>query len=126
MTKMQSGLASKHPCSANFLKNRRSITSSRNFTAKPWCMGIATKAIMGMKDEEAVLSRLGLDYRALDSGCCGMAGAFGFEKDHYDVSIKVGERALLPTVRSADKDTLIIADGFSCREQIDQTTDRHT
>jgi len=83
------------------------------------------KAIMGMKDEEAVLSRLGLDYRALDSGCCGMAGAFGFEKDHYDVSIKVGERALLPTVRNADKDTLIIADGFSCREQIDQTTDRH-
>ena len=80
---------------------------------------------MGMKDEEAVLSRLGLDYRALDSGCCGMAGAFGFEKDHYDVSIKVGERALLPTVRNADKDTLIIADGFSCREQIDQTTDRH-
>ena len=83
------------------------------------------KAIMGMKDEEAVLSRLGLDYRALDSGCCGMAGAFGFEKDHYDVSIKVGERALLPTIRNADKDTLIIADGFSCREQIDQTTDRH-
>ena len=80
---------------------------------------------MGMKDEEAVLSRLCLDYRALDSGCCGMAGAFGFEKDHYDVSIKVGERALLPTVRNADKDTLIIADGFSCREQIDQTTDRH-
>ena len=83
------------------------------------------KAIMGMKDEEAVLSRLGLDYRALDSGCCGMAGAFGFEKDHYDVSIKVGERALLPTIRNADKDTLIIADGFSCREQIDQSTDRH-
>ena len=59
------------------------------------------------------------------SGCCGMAGAFGFEKDHYDVSIKVGERALLPTVRSAGEDTLIIADGFSCREQIAQATDRH-
>ena len=83
------------------------------------------KAIMKMKDEEALLSKLGLDFQTLDSGCCGMAGAFGFEKDHYDVSIKVGERVLLPAVRSASKDTLIIADGFSCREQIAQTTDRH-
>ncbi len=80
---------------------------------------------MKMRDEEAVLSKLGLDYTVLDSGCCGMAGAFGFEEDHYDVSIKVGERVLLPAVRSADKNTLIIADGFSCREQIAQTTDRH-
>lgn len=82
------------------------------------------KAIMKMKDEEAVLSRLGLDFHLLDSGCCGMAGAFGFEKDHYDLSIKAGERVLLPAVRNADKDTIIIADGFSCREQIEQTTDR--
>ena len=82
------------------------------------------KAIMKMGDEEAVLSKLGLDFQILDSGCCGMAGAFGFEKEHYDVSIKAGERVLLPAVRSADKDTLIIADGFSCREQIEQTTDR--
>ncbi len=79
---------------------------------------------MKMGDEEAVLSKLGLDFHILDSGCCGMAGAFGFEKDHYDISIKAGERVLLPAVRSADKDTLIIADGFSCREQIAQTTDR--
>jgi FAD/FMN-containing dehydrogenase/Fe-S oxidoreductase len=83
------------------------------------------KAIMGMSDEERVLSKLGLDAEVLDSGCCGMAGAFGFEKDHYDVSIKVGEHELLPHVRNADKDTLIIANGFSCREQISQTTDRH-
>src|SRR5205085_9620105 len=77
-----------------------------------------------MTDEEKVLAKLGLDFHVPDSGCCGMAGAFGFEKDHYDVSIKVGERVLLPAVRKADKDTLIIADGFSCREQIAQTTDR--
>ena len=51
-------------------------------------------------------------------------GAFGFEKDHYEVSMKIGERVLLPAVRSAGKDTLIIADGFSCREQIAQATDR--
>jgi hypothetical protein len=79
---------------------------------------------MKMTDEQAVLSKLGLDFEVLDSGCCGMAGSFGFEKEHYDVSIKVGERVLLPAVRSAAKDTLIIADGFSCREQIAQTTDR--
>jgi len=82
------------------------------------------KAIMRTVPEEAVLKKLGLDYTVLDSGCCGMAGSFGFEKDHYDVSIKCGERVLLPAVRNADKNTLIIADGFSCREQIAQTTDR--
>jgi len=82
------------------------------------------KALVKMTTEEAVLRRLGLDFAVLDSGCCGMAGAFGFEKDHYDVSIACGERALLPAVREADPETLIIADGFSCREQIAQTTDR--
>ena len=82
------------------------------------------KALMGMDDEQALLDRLGLSYQLLDSGCCGMAGGFGFERDHYDVSVKVGERALLPAVRTAAKNALIIADGFSCREQIAQTTDR--
>lgn len=83
------------------------------------------KAIMQLHDEEAVLTRLGLEYQVLDAGCCGMAGAFGFERgDHYDVSIKVGERVLLPAVRAAAPDTLIITDGFSCREQIAQTTER--
>ena len=55
-----------------------------------------------------------------------MAGAFGFEKNqHYEVSIECGERVLLPAVREANDDELIIADGFSCREQISQTTARH-
>jgi hypothetical protein len=79
---------------------------------------------MGMGDEEQVLKMLGLDFHAPDDGCCGMAGAFGFEKKHYDISLKVGERVLLPAVRQAASDTLILADGFSCREQIAQTTDR--
>ena len=79
---------------------------------------------MGMGSEQAILSKLGLDFTVPDSGCCGMAGAFGFEKDHYDISMKAGERVLLPAVRDAAKDTIIIADGFSCREQIAQATDR--
>ncbi|HEU4754958.1 MAG TPA: FAD-binding oxidoreductase, partial [Armatimonadota bacterium] len=83
------------------------------------------KAIMTLNAEQKLLDRLGLEYTLLDSGCCGMAGAFGYEKGaHYDVSMQCGERVLLPAVREASKDTLIITDGFSCREQILQTTDR--
>jgi FAD/FMN-containing dehydrogenase/Fe-S oxidoreductase len=83
------------------------------------------KAIMGMEDEAAVLNRLGLEVEMLDAGCCGMAGSFGFEKgEHYDVSIRAGERVLLPAVRETPKDALIITDGFSCREQIAQGSDR--
>ncbi|HEX5464934.1 MAG TPA: FAD-binding and (Fe-S)-binding domain-containing protein [Burkholderiales bacterium] len=82
------------------------------------------KAIMHMDADKALFGRLGLDYEILDSGCCGMAGSFGFEKGKYDLSLKIGERVLLPAVRQASGDTLIIADGFSCREQIIQTTSR--
>jgi len=83
------------------------------------------KAVMQMKSEEKLLKSMKVDYSILDSGCCGMAGYFGYEKgDHYDVSIKVGERGLLPEVRKAAADTIIIADGFSCREQIVQQTKR--
>jgi len=82
------------------------------------------KAIMKIDADRQLLERLGLDFEVLDSGCCGMAGAFGFEKDHYDVSIACAERMLLPKVRGAPRDTLIVTDGFSCREQIRQTTDR--
>jgi FAD/FMN-containing dehydrogenase/Fe-S oxidoreductase len=82
------------------------------------------KAIMKIDADKKLLENVGLDFEVLDSGCCGMAGAFGFEKDHYDVSIACGERVLLPKVRSALGDTLVITDGFSCREQIRQTTER--
>ena len=82
------------------------------------------KAVMGLEADREILDRLGLDFEILTSGCCGMAGAFGFEKQNYEVSIKCGERVLLPAVREADEDTLIIADGFSCRTQIEQATDR--
>ncbi|HZS03924.1 MAG TPA: heterodisulfide reductase-related iron-sulfur binding cluster [Blastocatellia bacterium] len=82
------------------------------------------KSVMKMDAEEAVLRKMGVDFRVPDTGCCGMAGAFGFEKNRYDVAMKVGERVLLPVVREAPKDALVIADGFSCREQIAQATDR--
>jgi FAD/FMN-containing dehydrogenase/Fe-S oxidoreductase len=82
------------------------------------------KAVMKMTDEEWVLKKMDIAITVPESGCCGMAGAFGFEKEHYDVSLRCGERVLLPAVRSAAKDTLIVSDGFSCREQIEQTTDR--
>jgi FAD/FMN-containing dehydrogenase/Fe-S oxidoreductase len=82
------------------------------------------KAIMHMDAERALLDKMGLDYDLLDSGCCGMAGSFGFERDKYQVSVRAGERVLLPAVRQAAKDTLIITDGFSCQEQIAQGTDR--
>jgi Fe-S oxidoreductase len=83
------------------------------------------KAIMKLDDEQALLAEMGLDVETPDTGCCGMAGAFGFEEgDHYKVSIQCGERVLLPAVRAAEKDTLIITSGFSCREQVTQTTKR--
>ena len=82
------------------------------------------RAVMGFEDEQQVLTKLGLDFNLLDSGCCGMAGGFGFEKQHYEVSLQIGERVLLPAVRNAAPDTLIVADGFSCREQILQATGR--
>src|SRR5271156_1742135 len=83
------------------------------------------KAIMKMTAEEAVLQRAGINFTAPAPGCCGMAGAFGFEKEKYGVSKAIGELELLPAVRQAPTDWLIVADGFSCREQIAQETDRH-
>ena len=77
-----------------------------------------------MDAEQSVLRKLELDFQTLDSGCCGMAGSFGFEKTKYDVSIACAERVLLPAVRKAAPDTLLVADGFSCREQIAQTSGR--
>jgi len=82
------------------------------------------KAVLGMDSEEQLLRKIGLDVAMLDDGCCGMAGSFGFEPAKYELSMKVGELGVLPKVRAAAKDTLIVADGFSCRTQIAQSTDR--
>jgi Fe-S oxidoreductase len=82
------------------------------------------KSLMGMAAEESVLRKTGADLQSIDSGCCGMAGPFGFEKEKYEVSQAVGERVLLPAVRNTPESALIVSDGFSCREQILQSTGR--
>src|SRR5204863_7692699 len=79
------------------------------------------RATGGISSEKKLLEKMGLDVEELDSGCCGMAGGWGYEPDHYDVSIACGERVLLPKVREAPAETLVVADGFSCRSQIEQT-----
>jgi FAD/FMN-containing dehydrogenase/Fe-S oxidoreductase len=82
------------------------------------------KSLMKMTAEEGVLRRIGIDFHSPAPGCCGMAGSFGFESGKYELSIAIGELELLPAVRQAPPDWLIIADGFSCREQIAQCTSR--
>jgi len=82
------------------------------------------KSVLKFDSEAELLKRTGLDFQVLDSGCCGMAGSFGFEADKYEVSVKIGERVLLPAVRNAAADTLIITDGFSCFQQIEGLTGR--
>jgi len=82
------------------------------------------RALFNVKEEMSLLASAGADVTLLDSGCCGMAGPFGFERSTFGVSQTLAERVLLPAVRAADPDTLIVTDGFSCREQIAQNTAR--
>jgi len=81
------------------------------------------QAVLGMEEDLEILARLGVDVQAVE-GCCGMAGAFGFAREHFEVSMACGEQALFPAVRAAGRENLILADGFSCREQIAQGTGR--
>jgi Fe-S oxidoreductase len=83
-------------------------------------------AVLDPAAERRVLNRMGLDYEVMASGCCGMAGSFGFESDKYEVSMRAAERVLLPKIRASSPATLVLADGFSCREQIEQGTGRNT
>jgi FAD/FMN-containing dehydrogenase/Fe-S oxidoreductase len=82
------------------------------------------KAVMGTSAEEKLYEQMGLDYEVLDSGCCGLAGSFGFERRHHDISVQIGEHRLMPMVRDAGESTLVIGDGFSCKTQIAELTDR--
>ena len=81
-------------------------------------------AVIGMQSEREMLERLGLDFELLDAGCCGLAGSFGFNAQHYAVSLRIAEHQLLPKIRAAAADSLVVSNGFSCRQQIEQCTGR--
>ncbi|WP_033821286.1 FAD-binding and (Fe-S)-binding domain-containing protein [Kitasatospora sp. MBT63] len=80
-------------------------------------------AVLGTAADRRIEARIGLANEVLDSGCCGLAGNFGFERGHYEVSVAAAERVLMPAVRAAAPDTLVLADGLSCRTQIAQLGD---
>ncbi|KVX65975.1 dimethylmenaquinone methyltransferase [Burkholderia stagnalis] len=82
------------------------------------------KSLFGMKGETALLDKLGVRWTLLDAGCCGMSGSFGFNDAHYDLSMKIGEGKLLPLVRQASDDAIVVTNGFSCREQIEHGAGR--
>src|SRR5207245_10326843 len=76
------------------------------------------KALVGTAPTVAALQWAGFRVEEIDSGCCGMAGSFGFEREHYDISVSLGNRRLVPAVEAASADTVIAAAGGSCRQQI--------
>ncbi len=82
------------------------------------------KALVGTAPTVAVLKAAGFEVNEVDSGCCGMAGSFGFEKEHYDLSVTIANRRLVPAVKSAATDVEIVAPGISCRQQIEHLTGR--
>ena len=84
------------------------------------------QTVLGKSGEESILKKIGIEHEILDAGCCGMAGAFGFEKDKFDVSTKIGERKLFPKIRQEGKGRVVIANGFSCREQLEQSLEVST
>jgi Fe-S oxidoreductase len=96
---------------------RRAVAAGRRALVQVHCH---QHADLGTEADRAVLDALGVHAEVLDSGCCGLAGNFGFEKGHYAVSMACAERVLLPAVRAADPDVAVLADGFSCRTQLRQ------
>jgi Fe-S oxidoreductase len=82
------------------------------------------KALVGTAPTVAVLKAAGYEVREVDAGCCGMAGSFGFEAEHYELSVKIAERRLAPAVRAVPADVAVCAPGISCRQQVEHTTGR--
>lgn len=82
------------------------------------------KSLFGVAGDQVLLDRLGVDWQQLDSGCCGMAGSFGFHKDHAAMSMAIGEQVLFPAIRKQPTSTFVVTNGFSCREQISQGVQR--
>ena len=94
--------------------------AGESVVAQPHCHH---HAVMGWSTDANLLESAGADVQRL-GGCCGLAGNFGVEKGHYEVSVAVAEQQLLPAVANADVDTTILADGYSCRTQLADLTDR--
>jgi len=82
------------------------------------------KALVGTAPTTAMLKAVGYEVSEVDSGCCGMAGSFGFEKEHYDLSTKIANRRLVPAVNATAREITIVAPGISCRQQIEHLTGR--
>jgi Fe-S oxidoreductase len=83
-------------------------------------------AVLDESAERKILGSLPFQCDVLAKGCCGMAGSFGFEAEKYELSMRIGEQGILPGIRNAGADAVIVANGFSCREQIEQATGRQT
>jgi Fe-S oxidoreductase len=103
---------------------RLSLTSNSNQRRALLHGHCHQKALVGTAPTIAMLKAAGYEVSEVDSGCCGMAGSFGFEKEHYDLSTKIGNRRLVPTVKAAGADVEIVAAGISCRQQIDHLAGR--
>ncbi len=82
------------------------------------------EAVLDFEKYGEVLGKMKVDFEVLDDGCCGLAGSFGYQESNYDISEKCAKRKLIPAVEEADSDTVILSDGYSCREQIMQFSDR--
>ena len=106
---------------AELLRNRapdwRPGNIDRSAIMQPHCH---QHAIMGTQADQELMREYGIDAQILDAGCCGLAGNFGFEAGHYEVSMACAEDKLLPAVRAANRNAVVLADGFSCRTQIEQ------
>ena len=85
------------------------------------------KALVGTTSAMEVLKTIpGVESMEIKSGCCGMAGSFGFYKDHFDISMQIGENTLFPAIRKENENVIIVSEGVSCRQQIQQGTKRET
>jgi Fe-S oxidoreductase len=83
-----------------------------------------SKSVLQADAERKILGEMGLELEQPPVGCCGHAGSFGYEAEHYPVSMQIAEQVLLPAVRKAEPETLVISDGFSCRQQINDGAGR--
>jgi Fe-S oxidoreductase len=93
--------------------------SGRSIVVQPHCH---QASVIGFEADLELLQRSGASVQRL-SGCCGLAGNFGVEQGHYEVSVAIAESQLLPAVRAAEPGSVFLADGFSCRTQLDDLTD---